>query len=97
MIFLNHLCRGWKIVHPGASHKRTVNGIIVILCRQHSPGMVEYGGVWEPAYTFDAMAPDAEDQEGRVFSNKAERVKKEVWVSVRPGATGLGMLRSLRD
>jgi hypothetical protein len=85
MIFLNHLCRGWKIVQPGASHKRTVNGIIGILCRQHFPGMVEYGGVWEPAYTFEhyAAAPDAEDREGRVFSNKAERVKGKLWVSAR--------------
>jgi hypothetical protein len=85
MIFLNHLCRGWKIVHPGASHKRIVNGIIGILCRQHFPGMVEYGGVWEPAYTFEhyAAAPDTEDREGRVFSNKAERVKKELWVSAQ--------------
>jgi hypothetical protein len=47
--------------------------------------MVEYGGVWEPAYTFEhyAAAPDAEDREGRVFSNKAERVKKELWVSTQ--------------
>jgi hypothetical protein len=47
--------------------------------------MVEYGGVWEMAYTFKhyATAPDAEDQEGRVFSNKAERVKKELWVSAQ--------------
>jgi hypothetical protein len=49
------------------------------------PGMVEYGGVWEPAYTFEhyTAPPDAEDREGRVFSNKAERVKKELWVSAQ--------------
>jgi hypothetical protein len=61
---------------------RTVNGIIGILCRQHFLGMVEYGGVWEPAYMFEhyAAAPDAEDREGRVFNNKAEWVKKELLV-----------------
>jgi len=38
-----------------------------------------------PAYTFDhyAAAPDAEDRDGRVFNNKAERVKQELWVSVQ--------------
>jgi hypothetical protein len=39
--------------------------------------------VTELAYTFDhyAAAPDAEDRDGRVFNNKAERVKQELWVS----------------
>jgi hypothetical protein len=37
-----------------------------------------------PAYSFDhyAIAPNAEDRVGRVFYNKAKRVKQELWVSL---------------
>ena len=37
-----------------------------------------------PAYSFDhyAAAPDAEDRAGRVFNNKAEQVRQELWVSL---------------
>jgi hypothetical protein len=61
----------------GAAHKRSVNGILGLLCREHFPSLVEYGGVTEPVYTFDhyAAAPDAEDRDGRIFNSKAERVK----------------------
>jgi hypothetical protein len=47
--------------------------------------MVEYAGKTEPAYTFDhyAVAPDAEDLLHREFRNKAERVREELWVSLR--------------
>lgn len=67
------------------SHTRSVNGIIGLLRREHYPGLVEYAGVWGPAYTFDhyAVAPDAEDRDGRVFNNKVERVKQELWVSAQ--------------
>jgi hypothetical protein len=78
---LNHLCRYWTIVQSaGAAHKRSVNGILGLLCREYFPGLVEYGGVTEPAY---AVALDAEDRDGRVFNNKAERVKQELWVSAK--------------
>ena len=35
------------------------------------------------AYSFDhyAAAPDAEDRAGRVFNNKVEQVRQELWVS----------------
>jgi hypothetical protein len=71
-----------------AAHKRHVNGILGILCREHFPGLVEYAGVTEPAYTFEhyAVARDAPDRDGRVFPNKAERVKQELWVSVKYNA-----------
>jgi hypothetical protein len=80
----HYLCRSWKIVESaGAAHRRSVNGILGLLCRDHFPGLVEYAGVVGPAYTFDhyTAAPDAEDRDGRVFNNKAERVKQELWVS----------------
>jgi hypothetical protein len=69
----------------GAAHKRSVNSILGLLCREHFPGLVEYGGVTEPAYTFDhyAAASDAEDRDGRVFNDKTERVKQELWVSAK--------------
>jgi hypothetical protein len=50
-----------------------------------APSMVEYAGVVGPAYTFDqyAAASDTEDRDSRVFNNKAERVKQELWVSAK--------------
>jgi hypothetical protein len=80
----NHLCRSWKIVESaGAAHRRSVNGILGLLCRDYFPGLVEYAGVVGPAYMFEqyAAAPDTEDRDGRVFNNKAEWVKQELWVS----------------
>ena len=67
------------------SHTRSVNGILGLLCREHYPGLVEYAGVRGPAYTFNhyAAAPDAPDRDGRVFNNKAERLKQELWVSAQ--------------
>jgi hypothetical protein len=69
----------------GAAHRRSVNGILGLLCKEHFPGLVEYAGVVGPAYTFDqyATAPNTEDWDGRVFNNKAERVKQELWVSAK--------------
>jgi hypothetical protein len=42
--------------------------------------------VREPTYTWEHYVdiPDAQDQNGRVFANKAERVKAELWVSLPP-------------
>ena len=67
-------------------HKSQVNGILGLLCRQHFPGLVAYGGVQEPAYTWEhyVAVPDAPDRDARVFDNKAERVKAELWVSLPP-------------
>jgi hypothetical protein len=55
-----------------------VNGILGLLCKTHFPGLVDYAGKREPAYTFDhyANAPDAED------GNKTVRVKRDFWVSL---------------
>ena len=63
---------------------RQVNVILGLLCREHFLGLVEYAGVMGPAYSFDhyAAAPDAEDRAGRVFNNKAEQVRQELWVSL---------------
>ena len=76
--------RNWIIVASGGGHTCQVNGILGLLCKEHFPGLVEYAGVTGPAYSFDhyAAAPDATDQARRVFNNKAERVKQELWVSL---------------
>jgi hypothetical protein len=65
-------------------HGRKPNGILVLLCREHFSELVESAGVMSPTYTFDryTVAPDAVDQDGREFNNKAERVKQELWVSL---------------
>lgn len=62
-------------------HKRLPNGILGLLCKQHFPGRVQFAGGVEPAYTFEhyVSIPDARDQEGRVFDNKAARVMAELW------------------
>ena len=54
------------------------------MCRLHFPGLVQFGEELQPAYTWDhyITALDAADRDGRVFSNKAERVKGELWVSI---------------
>jgi hypothetical protein len=65
-------------------HKCNPNGIIGLLCREHFPGLLEYAEVTGPAYSFDhyTIATDAVDRDSRVFNNKAERVKQELWVSL---------------
>ena len=72
------------IVASGGAHTRQVNGILSLLCKEHFPGLVEYAGVTGPAYSFDhyAAAPNAVDRDRRVFNNKVERVKQELWVSL---------------
>jgi len=71
----------WAVLSGGA-HKRKVNGILGLLCRQHFPGLVHYQGRYEPAWTWDhyiAANNDQLDRSGRAFENKAERVKGELW------------------
>jgi hypothetical protein len=67
-------------------HKRQVNGILGLLCREHFPSLVEYVRVLEPAYTWEhyIAIPDAQDRNGRVFANKAKQVKAKLWVSLLP-------------
>ena len=68
----------------GGGHTRQVNGILGLLCKEHFPSRVEYAGVTGLAYLFDhyAAAPDATDRARRVFNNKAEQVRQELWVSL---------------
>ncbi|XP_072148972.1 uncharacterized protein [Setaria viridis] len=65
----------------GGDHARHPNGILGLLCRLHFPGLVEFDGTTKPAYTWEHYVAvcDALDQDGRVFPNKAERVKAELW------------------
>ena len=74
---------GWKVVAAG-DHKCLPGGILGLLCREHFPGLVDWAGGVELAYTFEhyASAPDARDREGKKFDNKAQRVVKELWVSL---------------
>jgi hypothetical protein len=55
-----------------------VNGILGLRCKTHFPGLVDFAGKREPAYTFDhyANAPDAE------VENKMVWVKRDFWVSL---------------
>ena len=64
-------------------HKYHVNGILGHLCRLHFPGLVEFGGTEEPAYTWDHYIAfrNVPDWDEKVFANKAERVMAELWVS----------------
>jgi hypothetical protein len=72
------------IVANASGHKHNVNGILDLLCREHFPSIVDYGGLTGLVYSFDhhAVGPDAVDQDARRFNNKAERVKGELWVSL---------------
>ena len=65
-------------------HKYHVNGILGHLCRLHFPGLIEFGGTEEPAYTWDHYIafPDLPDRDGRVFAKKAEQVTAELWVNL---------------
>ena len=75
--------RGWRKV-GGGDHARHVNGILGLLIKEKFPGLVQFGRPIEPAYTwahYDAV-PDAPDRDGRVFADKAQRVKAELWVSL---------------
>jgi len=78
------LCRNWKLVETGAK-ARKVNGILGGLCREHYPGLVEVSpDMFEPATQFDhyELAADAMDHSGHRYRNKAERVVRDLSVSL---------------
>jgi hypothetical protein len=74
------------IVGPSSGHNRPPNGILGLLCREHFPGLIEFAGKMEPAYSFDhyTSAADMPDRNDRVFNNKAEQGKQELWVRLPP-------------
>ena len=61
-----------------------VNGILSLLIKKKFPGLVQFGGTIEPAYTWAhyAVVPDTTDRDGRCFIDKAQHVKAELWVSL---------------
>ena len=75
--------RDWRKV-GGGDHERHVNSILGLLIKEKFPGLVQLGGTIEPAYTWAhyAAVPDAPDRDGRVFTDKAQRFKAELWVSL---------------
>ena len=75
--------RGWRKV-GGGDHTRHVNGILSLLIKEKFPGLVQFGGTIELAYTWAhyAVIPDALNRDGRVFTDKAQRVKAKLWVSL---------------
>jgi hypothetical protein len=63
---------------------RHINGTLGLLLKENFPGLVTYKGRREPAYSFrhyEQATEEGEDQDGRHFANKAERVVEELWVS----------------
>ena len=87
--------RGWIKV-SGGDHNRKVNDILGPLCRLHFPGLVQFYEEQVPAYTWDhyVATPDVPDRDRRRFTNIAERVKGEQWVSI-PRTTLLNTSPSL--
>ena len=75
--------RGWRKV-DGADHARHVNGILGLLIKEKFPGLVQFGETIKPAYTWAhyAAVPNAPNWDGRVFADKAQHVKAELWVSL---------------
>ena len=75
--------RSWRKV-SGGDHARHVNGILGLLIKKKFPGLVQFGGTIEPAYTWAHYAAilDTPDRDGRVFANKAQCVKAKLWVSL---------------
>ena len=75
--------RGWRKV-GGGDHARHVNGILGLLIKEKFPSLVPFGGTVESAYTWAhyVAVPDIPDRDGRVFADKAQRVKAELWVSL---------------
>jgi hypothetical protein len=73
-------------VAPGSGHNCPPNDILGLLCREHFPGLIEFTGKTEPAYSFDhyTSTADMPDRNDKVFNNKAERVKQELWVRLSP-------------
>ena len=89
------MCRSW-IKLSGGDHNRKVNDILGLLCRLNFPGLVQFREELQPAYTWDHYVAtlDAADRDDRVFPNKAEGVKGELWVSI-PRTTLLNTSPSL--
>ena len=75
--------RGWRKV-GGGDHARHVNDILGLVIKKKFPGLVQFSGTIEPAYTWAhyAAIPDTPDRDGRVFVDKAQRVNAELWVSL---------------
>ena len=72
--------RGWRKV-GGGDHARHVNGILGLLIKEKFPGLVQFGGTIKLAYMWAHYAA-VPDRDGRVFADKAQRVKAELWVSL---------------
>ena len=72
--------RGWRKV-SGGDHARHVNGILGLLIKEKFPSLVQFGNTIELAYTWAHYAA-VPDWDGRVFADKAQRVKAELWVSL---------------
>jgi hypothetical protein len=66
------------MVVSGRSGVRHVNGMLGLLCMKHYPGLVDYAGKRELAYTFNHYTSGPDPEAG----NKAVRVKRDFWVSV---------------
>ena len=75
--------RGWRKVGRG-DHACHVNGILGLLIKEKFHGLVQFGGTVELAYTWAHYAAilDTPDRDGRVFADKAQCVKVELWVSL---------------
>ena len=75
--------RGWRKV-GGGDHSCHVNGILGLLIKEKFPGLVQFGGTVEPAYTWAhyAAVSDTTDRDGRCFTDKAQHVKAKLWVSL---------------
>ena len=75
--------RGWTKV-GGGDHARHVNGILGLLIKEKFPSLVQFGGTVEPAYTWAHYATvlDTPNRDGRVFADKMQHVKAELWVSL---------------
>ena len=75
--------RGWRKV-GGGDYARHVNGILGLLIKEKFPSLVQFSGTIEPAYTWAhyVAVPDTPDQDGRVFADKAQHVKAELWASL---------------
>ena len=68
----------------GGDHTHHVNDILGLLIKEKFLGLVQFDGTIETAnmWAHYATVPDAPDRDGRVFADKAQRVKAELWVSL---------------
>jgi hypothetical protein len=51
--FSYDLDMSWIVVENAGGHKRNPNVILALLYREHFPGIIDFGGVMGPAYSFD--------------------------------------------